>query len=589
MKKTLNVNLNGNVFTIDEDAYNLLDNYLNSLRVCFRKEESASEIITDFEARIEELFREKNRLGHQVITLEHVEEVIARVGKPADFEDNEDKEEEKQREESEPVKSKKRFYRNMDNKLLGGVCSGIATYFGWSVVAVRLIIIIAPFVLSPATIGLNNRFVFEHFPPFIFLTNFPALLLLAYIILWVIIPAAQTVEQKLQMEGKPVTPENIGKTVAAESAPVTSKEQHGCLSGFVEVFVTLLKVGIAGLGCLIGLPLLFALVIVLIVLFAVLFGVGGGLIGAGSGLMGILPPFLMVNHPVLATITIIMLIGIPVFAIIYGIITHFSKAKPLNQTMNWVMLVIWILAFVLFFFSGFRINRAEWNNHNRWWPNAIRGNGIQSHKTFDLDGDFTNLEIGDYLVADIAIVQIPTDAQPSIEISGDENLVERVRHHLYNDRLTLSSSNRLRTKNHLSIHLKTNTLKNIEAGFVGNIRINNAFLSDDMKVMLKGVSNLYADSLYVHSLTVRTEGVGSATLSGNAYNAHLETAGVGKINAFELRSDTIYAKVEGVGAIDCNPVGFLDGNTYGLGSIIYKDEPVTKNVGSFGLGKIKKR
>ena len=285
MKKTLNVNLNGRVFTIDEDAYNLLDNYLNSLRICFRKEEGASEIITDFEARIEELFRERNRLGYQVITLEHVEEVIARVGKPADFADNEDKEEEQQGVESESVKSKKKFYRNTNDKLLGGVCSGIATYFGWSVVAVRIIFILAPLLTSGA---IGNLFMLNHhlFFPLTTLYNLPGLLFLTYIILWAIVPAAKTVEQKLQMQGRPITPENIGKTVAAESTPVANKEQKGCLSGFVDVFVTLLKIGVAGLGCLIGLPLLFALFIVLIVLFAVLFGVGGGLIGAGGGLMG---------------------------------------------------------------------------------------------------------------------------------------------------------------------------------------------------------------------------------------------------------------------------------------------------------------
>jgi phage shock protein PspC (stress-responsive transcriptional regulator) len=289
MNKTLNVNLNGNVFTIDEDAYNLLDNYLNSLRICFQKEEGASEIITDFEARIEELFSERNRLGYKVITLEHVEEVIARVGKPADFADSEEKEAEKRSAESESVKSKKKFYRNMDDKLLGGVCSGIATYFGWSVIAVRVILILTPFVTSWVTIPfwMNHSFFPFH------LSNIPGILFLAYIVMWAIVPAAKTGEQKLQMQGKPVTPENIGKTVAAESTPVAYKEQKGCLAGFIDVFVALLKIGVAGLGCLIGLPLLFALIIVLIVLFAVLFGVGGGLIGAGGGMLGIHPSFLL--------------------------------------------------------------------------------------------------------------------------------------------------------------------------------------------------------------------------------------------------------------------------------------------------------
>ena len=85
MKKTLTVNLGGTVFHIDEDAYRLLDNYLCNLKLHFRKQEGAEEIVDDIEARISELFLEKLNAGSQVITLTDVEEVIARVGKPEDL------------------------------------------------------------------------------------------------------------------------------------------------------------------------------------------------------------------------------------------------------------------------------------------------------------------------------------------------------------------------------------------------------------------------------------------------------------------------------------------------------------------------
>lgn len=84
MKKTLTVNLGGTVFHIDEDAYQLLDKYLANLRIHFRKEEGSEEIMNDFEMRISELFNERVRLGYEVITIEHVEEVIKRMGKPED-------------------------------------------------------------------------------------------------------------------------------------------------------------------------------------------------------------------------------------------------------------------------------------------------------------------------------------------------------------------------------------------------------------------------------------------------------------------------------------------------------------------------
>ena len=81
MKKTLTVNLGGTVFHIDEDAYRLLDNYLCNLRLHFRKQEGAEEIVNDIENRISELFAEKLSAGSQVITIADVEEVIARMGR----------------------------------------------------------------------------------------------------------------------------------------------------------------------------------------------------------------------------------------------------------------------------------------------------------------------------------------------------------------------------------------------------------------------------------------------------------------------------------------------------------------------------
>ena len=87
MKKTLTVNLGGTVYHIDEDAYVLLDNYLNNLRYHFRKSEGAEEIVRDMEARIAELFDEYLHQGHQVVTIEEVEAVIARMGKPEELND----------------------------------------------------------------------------------------------------------------------------------------------------------------------------------------------------------------------------------------------------------------------------------------------------------------------------------------------------------------------------------------------------------------------------------------------------------------------------------------------------------------------
>jgi phage shock protein PspC (stress-responsive transcriptional regulator) len=222
MKKTVNANLNGRAFTIDEDAYVMLENYLRNLKIHFRYAEGSNEIVADFEARIQELLSECVDKGVQVISLYQVEEVIARVGKPADFSEEGEKSEnfsapdsdsENFRNPAPEVKIPKRFFRNPNDRLLGGLCSGIAVYFGWEVTLVRVLAIIL--ALLPSVGGIA---------------------LIAYIVMWIITPSANNAERQLQMQGKPVTVENIGKVVAGgdnlNAKPVNDR-QYGCVTAIL--------------------------------------------------------------------------------------------------------------------------------------------------------------------------------------------------------------------------------------------------------------------------------------------------------------------------------------------------------------------
>jgi len=551
MKKTITVNLNGRVFNIDEDAYRLLDNYLSNLRIYFRKEEGASEIVADFEARIEELFSEKMR--SEVITIEQVEEVIAQMGKPDDFAEKENNEESSF---TEPAKeSKKKFYRNVDDKKIGGVCSGISAYFGWDVLAVRIIFIVLLFVTSFGIVPL-------------------------YLLTWIIAPEASTAEEKLQMHGKPVTLENIGKTVASELESVASS-QKGCLTGFINFFVGLTKAFLIFLGILVGLPLLFALVIVIIVLLAVLFGVGGGL-----------SAFVTIAHPALAAISLILVVGIPVLALIYAIIAYFAKFKPINRPVKWTFLIIWILAFALMLFSGFKFDRDNCFRNFRNWSffchnNAIQGNGILSEKTFVMEEPVVYLDIDKYLCANLQIEQIQSDTN-SLTISGDENMIDKVVYDFRNGHLNLSSQNPIFSKNDLIITLQTNGLKNIRSNMEGKIQIKRTFIGDELYIDMQGSASLCADSLYLNLLTLRSRGAAFVNLSGKTNKAKFDLSGTGAIDAFELLSDTVYARVNGVGSIQCNPVEYLVGQLNGVGKITYKGEPKAKNIKTSGVGKIGK-
>lgn len=130
MKKTFNINLGGIVYHIDEDAYELLDNYLTNLRIHFDKEDGREEIVHDMELRISELFTERLSERRQVISLTDVEEIISQMGKPEELSEPSSEEESQQSSsDTHETKGVKRLFRNPDNKVVGGVCSGIAAYF----------------------------------------------------------------------------------------------------------------------------------------------------------------------------------------------------------------------------------------------------------------------------------------------------------------------------------------------------------------------------------------------------------------------------------------------------------------------------
>ena len=162
---------------------------MNNLRIHFRKEEGSEEILNDFEMRISELFNERIRLGYQVISIEEVENVIQRMGKPEELFDEDTKEEKETTTEQAAQKNyRKRLMRDPDNKIIGGVAGGFAAYMGWDATAIRILL----FLLIFFTHG--------------FIVPF-------YLLCWIVMPLARTATEKLEMRGESVTIENIGKTV----------------------------------------------------------------------------------------------------------------------------------------------------------------------------------------------------------------------------------------------------------------------------------------------------------------------------------------------------------------------------------------
>jgi len=200
MNKTININLAGIIFHLDEPAYEAFKSYLSQVKNALEDQESGAEVIADIEARIAEIFSMRlAEFKREVINTNDISFVISTLGRPEDFQDDEDAAFSQQQQSSSTSKTKKRLYRNPDERFIGGVASGIAAYFGTDTVWIRLI--------------------------FLVLLFFTGIGFLTYIILWAAIPEAKTTAQKLQMRGEPVNLSNIEKSVKEELDGV--KERFG--------------------------------------------------------------------------------------------------------------------------------------------------------------------------------------------------------------------------------------------------------------------------------------------------------------------------------------------------------------------------
>ena len=195
MNKTININLAGLVFYIDEVAYENLEAYLSKIKLYLQNEPDSVEIIHDIEARIAELFRQWKQKD-EVISLAEVEKVQEMLGRPEEYLSEDEVEVEKEtkstaKETTTPKEAQ--LFRDPEQAVLGGVCAGLGHYFGVNRIWVRLIFILLFIGIGWIDMG--------------------GTITIIYIILWAIIPKAVTTSDRLKMQGKPVNLENIKGTV----------------------------------------------------------------------------------------------------------------------------------------------------------------------------------------------------------------------------------------------------------------------------------------------------------------------------------------------------------------------------------------
>ncbi len=183
MKKTINAAIGGCSFTIDEDAYNVLNEYLERFKAALDGTSASANVMDELEVRIADLLKGKLG-GRQVVDLAIAQSVIGQLGYPEGYKPAQEppKDEDKQTYNEAPVK---KLFRDPDDKKLGGVCSGLAHFFGIDVTLIRIIFLVGLFCVTGS--------------------------FWIYLVIWIAAPEARTAAEKCEMRGIPANAENIRK------------------------------------------------------------------------------------------------------------------------------------------------------------------------------------------------------------------------------------------------------------------------------------------------------------------------------------------------------------------------------------------
>lgn len=363
MNKTININLGGFFFHIDEVAYQKLKRYLESISKSLSEDpQGKNEIIADIEARISELLSEKITDVRQVVNEGDIDDIIKIMGQPEDYAEAEESYNHSSYSYKRNNSAGKKLFRDPDDRFLGGVASGIAHYFDVDSIWIRL--------------GLLALF---------FGAGFGIIL---YIILWVLLPEAKTTAEKLQMEGEPVNIDNIEKKIREEFTNVSENvkdfannasdkikdganeisqkvnntfkgkgSKNNGLQDFLDTIGKIIMVFFKVIGKFIGAILVFVAAAVILSLIIGGFSVGsiewfnlnidGEYVQYPSFFYNaILPKWLL-------TLAVFFSIGIP-FLILFvlGLRILSSSVKKFNKATSLTLLGIWILALLTLIFTG---------------------------------------------------------------------------------------------------------------------------------------------------------------------------------------------------------------------------------------------
>lgn len=400
MNKTISITLAGLIFNLEEEAYHKLNQYLGDVRNHLGNSTDKNEVMSDIEASIAEKFSEKISPAKQVISSQDIDELIKVMGTVNDFDEEMPKDEKQEKVEDKTAeKGIKKLYRNPDDTIIAGVCSGLAAYFGIDPVIVRFL-----FALS------------------IFFGGFGIIL---YIVLWIIVPEAKNTAQKLEMSGDPVTlaaiEQVIKKNVKKVKEQNNNRKVKSTVQRLIELPVVLARALVSALK---GLWPVLAVLIGLFFLLAGIFSITALSVSFFALFFNIPSPYILSDIPLndianmplfkVFMVSIYLIAVIPVsFLLTLGISLMRRKSAFTLPTFG-ILIGLWMLALIAASTIGLKYAPQI--------EARVRGYHAQTSISQELPlRDFTSISAGSNLD-----IHITKGDNYSVKIGGAKDNIDKV-------------------------------------------------------------------------------------------------------------------------------------------------------------------
>ena len=492
MKKNISINISGIIFHIEEDGYETLRKYLDSVNKYFASFEDNSEILADIEGRIAEIFLSKLNDGKQVITSEDVNGLMATMGSVSDFKAAEEQDfaagdaqanqQQRTQQTYTPPSSQKKLFRDQKRKILGGVCAGFGNYFGvdpvWPRLIFALLILGTGFLLLgyivlwialPASddleeptaarkmyrdtdkkvvagvaagisafLGIDTavmRFLF------VILSIFGGLGLVIYIVLWIVLPEAKTITEKMEMQGEPVTLSNIESSVKKGKQEKDSEDEStltkiilfpfralgallSALGPVLRVLIDVFRVAIGIVITLTGVSMILALILAFGVLVGMFVAPHWGIFSEGYWNVPSIPFNTIRNSiPTWTVVFAFLAAFIPAFFVVLLGNSIIAGKIVFRQSVGWTLFVIFFISVGALSFSlpGIIYGFKEEGEYKVEQSFIIEGKTpiFKINETGLDDYDVTSITLRGYDGKEIKLVERFQSQGPSRKVAGE--------------------------------------------------------------------------------------------------------------------------------------------------------------------------